>query len=312
MSGNRCAFPKCPLPLVDAPSGKVTGRVCHIRASSPKGPRHHPTQSASERHDFGNLILLCPIHHDVIDSDSDAYSVDRLLAMKRDHEIANNGGEEPADEIALALINSSSVVMGDGAVLLAVGQSTGQVAHTINNVFGAPSSAIAALAASKLHDKRMEVCGELWQRLGRAQGAVYRVGSAFRETRDVDNVDDEEYRSFVAGNAAFSSEEKRKLLEAKDRTAALSEVAWCVDLRAARDVWRDLHNYANATRIYLSDGLKALVARASAIVSRVITHAEIARSEERLNFEATLVWLNELDRLLDKIEACMAAEMRGA
>lgn len=298
--------------MVDAPSGKVTGQICHIRASSPKGPRYDPTQSASERHNFANLILLCPIHHDVIDSDAEAYSVDRLLAMKRDHEIANSGGEEPANEIAAALINSSSVRMGDGAVLLAVGQSTGQVAHTINNVFGATPSPIAALAASKLYDKRMEVCGELWQRLGRAQGAVYRVASGFRQIRNVDNVSDEEFRQFVVENTAFSSEEQRKLLEAEDRTAVLSDITWSADLRAARDVWRDLHNYANATRIYLSDDLKALVAQASATVSRVITHAEIVRSEEQLNFEAALAWLKELDALLDKIEARMAAEMRGA
>ena len=33
MSGNRCAFPECTLPIVEG-SGIVTGIVCHIR--SPK------------------------------------------------------------------------------------------------------------------------------------------------------------------------------------------------------------------------------------------------------------------------------------
>lgn len=85
VSSNRCAFPRCKTPLVDS-GGKVTGRICHIRARSPKGPRYDPSRTDLERNAFENLLLLCPIHHDVVDADTDSYTVDRLVSMKREHE----------------------------------------------------------------------------------------------------------------------------------------------------------------------------------------------------------------------------------
>ena len=100
VSGNRCAFPECRLPLVDRASGKVTGRICHIKAESPGGPRHDPEQHDEERHGFANLVLMCPIHHDVIDSDVEKYTVERLLEIKARHEARYAGGAEPSDDVA--------------------------------------------------------------------------------------------------------------------------------------------------------------------------------------------------------------------
>jgi len=100
VSGNRCAFPGCALPLVDEASGKVTGRVCHIKADSPGGPRYDPEQHSKERHGFANLVLMCPLHHDVIDGDVETYTVERLLEIKARHEARYAGGAEPSDAIA--------------------------------------------------------------------------------------------------------------------------------------------------------------------------------------------------------------------
>jgi len=100
VSGNRCAFPGCALPLVDEASGKVTGRICHIKADSPGGPRYDPEQHNKERHGFANLVLMCPLHHDVIDSDVETYAVERLLEIKAQHEARYAGGAEPSDAIA--------------------------------------------------------------------------------------------------------------------------------------------------------------------------------------------------------------------
>jgi len=75
VSGNLCAFPKCQVPLVDLVSGKVTGRICHIKGRKPGSPRCDLRQTDAERHSFGNLVLMCPIHHDVIDADEASYTV---------------------------------------------------------------------------------------------------------------------------------------------------------------------------------------------------------------------------------------------
>jgi hypothetical protein len=124
-------------------------------------------------------------------------------------------------------------------------------------------------------------------------------------------VPDAEFREFVEGGA-FSAADKKRLLDAENRTATLSEIDWSRDLLAARESWRAIHNYATATRIYLSDPLKSLLSQATALISRILTHAEIARTEEQLNLETTMAWLNQLDRLIAGIEKDMGNEVRRA
>ena len=84
LSSNRCAFPRCTQTLIDGDT--VVGKICHIKGARPGSARYDRDQSAVERHGFDNLMLMCGRHHDVIDDDEEAYSVERLLKMKADHE----------------------------------------------------------------------------------------------------------------------------------------------------------------------------------------------------------------------------------
>jgi hypothetical protein len=100
--GNTCAFPGCDqrlfLPMEGEDDEVAVGKECHIVAQRDGGPRAPSGLSAEEVERFGhliesrdgyaNLILLCGIHHDVIDGDLAAYSVERLVAMKQAHERA--------------------------------------------------------------------------------------------------------------------------------------------------------------------------------------------------------------------------------
>jgi hypothetical protein len=88
LSGNQCAFPNCSTAIVQSESETVTGKICHIKARSPKGLRYDPSQTEDERHGFANLLLLCGVHHDVVDdaSRSQEFTVDALTQMKAHHE----------------------------------------------------------------------------------------------------------------------------------------------------------------------------------------------------------------------------------
>jgi hypothetical protein len=123
---------------VEEPSGKVTGRICHIMAQSAGGPRYDASQSETERHAFENLVLMCPVHHDVIDADLDMYSAQRLRQMKMHHESLSTNRTTAiyaSDEIARRLIaNSVSANVTDGSVVTSVNQSGGQTAHSIANI----------------------------------------------------------------------------------------------------------------------------------------------------------------------------------
>jgi len=109
----------------------VVGRVCHIAAANPGGPRYAANQTPAERHGYNNLILLCPTHHTVIDDDEEAYTVQRLTKMKTDHE-ATAGTMADADAATGAQL------------LLSVNQSGGIAAHTIHtlNVHLPPSAPV--------------------------------------------------------------------------------------------------------------------------------------------------------------------------
>lgn len=133
LSSNRCAFPNCMNPLVDVDSGKVTGRICHIKAQSQDGPRYDPNQSEEEKHGFGNLILMCPIHHDVIDADPDSYTVDRLLKIKATHEALRTEDSDVNEEVAAQLLLNLGQISG-GSMIYTSGQQGGQVAHSITNI----------------------------------------------------------------------------------------------------------------------------------------------------------------------------------
>lgn len=148
VSSNRCAFPQCPQGLIH--SGKVTGRICHIKAASPAGPRYDPQQTDSERHGFENLILMCPIHHDVIDADVTSYTVERLCAMKLKHEASVSSAADISDDTAAQMIlNLGDIKIERGSVIITHNQSGGQAAHVINN-FGPPRRSISPETRAKV------------------------------------------------------------------------------------------------------------------------------------------------------------------
>jgi hypothetical protein len=85
-SGNKCAMPDCQAQLI-TDNGTVIGEICHIKAESPKGPRYDSKQTDEDRHGYVNLILMCPIHHKIIDTETRKYTTNKLLAIKNQHEI---------------------------------------------------------------------------------------------------------------------------------------------------------------------------------------------------------------------------------
>src|ERR1017187_8720257 len=89
LSKNQCAFTGCTTSIVQ-PTGTVTGKVCHIKSKKPNNKsfdRYDWTQTNAERHAFENLILLCGVHHDIVDNELETYSVERLKKLKETHEI---------------------------------------------------------------------------------------------------------------------------------------------------------------------------------------------------------------------------------
>lgn len=89
-SGNMCAFPGCKKSLVieetetDDPS--VIGEEAHIVAEKENGPRGISDLPLDKRNRYDNLVLLCSIHHKVIDDQVIYYTVEKIKEFKTTHE----------------------------------------------------------------------------------------------------------------------------------------------------------------------------------------------------------------------------------
>ena len=89
-AANRCAFAECRRELVmdasETDNESLIGEECHIVAREQNGPRGDSQLTQKSRDKYANLILLCKIHHKVIDDQPDTYSVQALKEMKASHE----------------------------------------------------------------------------------------------------------------------------------------------------------------------------------------------------------------------------------
>jgi hypothetical protein len=91
LAAGRCEYSGCNKLLIgDLISGaedRNFGFVAHIVAETPKGPRGDSVRSPLLADDVRNLLLLCHVHHKLIDVDDVvSHPEARLLAMKSAHE----------------------------------------------------------------------------------------------------------------------------------------------------------------------------------------------------------------------------------
>jgi hypothetical protein len=88
-----CSFSGCAKPTVgpseETPDGVIMiGKAAHISGAAPgKGSRRYdPSMTSDERKSITNAIWLCAYHADVIDRDEVTYTIEKLRAMKAEHE----------------------------------------------------------------------------------------------------------------------------------------------------------------------------------------------------------------------------------
>ena len=133
VSGNKCAFPDCRTPLVDAAGGSVLGEICHIKGEKPGAARYDAAQTNKERQDFDNLILLCGVHHKIIDDNEQVYSVEKLREWKTSQEARWQG--VPVDKEHTELFVDHVTSIQQGSIVTSHNQAGGQIAHNITNIY---------------------------------------------------------------------------------------------------------------------------------------------------------------------------------
>lgn len=88
-SGNRCAICKQELVVnATAPDDEsIVGDECHIISSRSTGPRYDDSFPSEKLDTYQNLILLCRVHHKMVDDQDESYTADILRQMKVNHEM---------------------------------------------------------------------------------------------------------------------------------------------------------------------------------------------------------------------------------
>ena len=92
-AAGRCSMSDCRAKVIEdgtgSPSGKdvLIGQTCHIVSRKPKGPRGDSVLPADDRDRYPNLIVLCCIHHTLIDRDPESWPIELLHQIKADHEL---------------------------------------------------------------------------------------------------------------------------------------------------------------------------------------------------------------------------------
>ena len=87
-SGNCCAICKRKLIMDSTPvdDASVVGEECHIVARESGGPRNDPNFPKEKLDQYDNLIVLCRVHHKMVDDQENSYSVEHLHRVKKEHE----------------------------------------------------------------------------------------------------------------------------------------------------------------------------------------------------------------------------------
>lgn len=90
ISAGRCQYRGCNNPLhqdILTKRNYNQAYIAHIVADVPGGPRGDETRSPLLADDLSNLMLLCDVHHRLVDKeDVDGHSESILLQMKKEHE----------------------------------------------------------------------------------------------------------------------------------------------------------------------------------------------------------------------------------
>lgn len=85
-SGFYCAYPGCMNRLIanetEYDDAAILAQIAHIVGSSNVGPRADPSMTDTDKNAYENLVLLCGVHHPLVDKQDNTYSIEILHAWK--------------------------------------------------------------------------------------------------------------------------------------------------------------------------------------------------------------------------------------
>ena len=187
-SAGTCYWPGCHKPIVERAAGtfKVTLDIAHICALNETGERFDPEMSDDERNAFENLIVLCRLHHQMVDEGGVGakYSVELLRRWKHERErggIERLKGLQGLTESRLAELVNEAIKLRDADVKVILGrleQRDSEAADLMNSLL---EELNAVRSSSVLNVDAVEMLHETAKQLAHLPDSADALGSTARE-----------------------------------------------------------------------------------------------------------------------------------
>lgn len=100
-AGNKCALCNQKLITEIGNNHTILGEECHIVSQQKNGPRH---RDLIDYDSLENLILLCRVHHKLIDDNPEIFTEKILLNIKKSHNLRINKIENDKNGVCLTLL----------------------------------------------------------------------------------------------------------------------------------------------------------------------------------------------------------------
>lgn len=163
----------------------VVGDECHVVSGKGRGPRYDPSFPTGHIDEVDNLVLLCRVHHKMVDDQAETYTVELLSKLKANHEkwvSSKLSEEENIPPVKIRRIKENipphltRITNGRGLIDIVGGACAGSVDHDELNS-DAEVSAVGAFA-QEMQDW-IELSSDL--EAGQKVEAAYRMSTMVKE-----------------------------------------------------------------------------------------------------------------------------------
>src|SRR5690606_15771173 len=113
------------------------GEIAHIVGEKTDAARGVSDMGPAQRNLYGNLVLLCGHHHDIIDQQPGVWPVDRLHDIKSQHEAWVASSLSPADQERERQLERYAQFVDEWCDLVEIDHCTAWTSHMLGN--GQPS-----------------------------------------------------------------------------------------------------------------------------------------------------------------------------
>ena len=165
--------------------------------------------------------------------------------------------------------------------------------------------------STKIYDKEFEVLPLLWQKVVKATSDLSHLTAVFRTVPDLDRMNEEQIKEWVAKNQ-FSELENKQILSAHDKRKAFMDVQFYYELNQAYKSYWNLNAYLQENGIFVRRELVDQIYDIKNLIWGILIDREVSNDAEDFKkwSESNTRVKNELTPAFDDLRERIRKELR--